>query len=343
MPLGRPRFYSLMLILLASPAVVLSEPISTDSSEIDTTKENSKSEVTRSPNLEDPLSGPRYSIIRETPDAKDSSEAPETHPLLPVLRYAYERYEFMKTTVRDYRCKVVIRERIQGRLKPHEYLSIKVREQKVQDGKATTPLSIYAKYLGPKRLKGREVLFVQGKNDDKLLGTRGGPRALSDITLSIDPTSRRAMSGHHYPITELGIRNLARRLIEVGIEDIEYDTQKECRVRFQKGAKVNGRVCTFIEVTHPVRRDKLRFHIARIFVDEELGVPIRYAAYTWPTQPGGAPRLMEEYTFIDLELNVGLTEKDFDRTNTRYRFRSPSKPRTSSIAEKESPKPAAEN
>jgi hypothetical protein len=92
-------------------------------------------------------------------------------------------------------------------------------------------------------------------------------------------------------------------------------------VKYYVGAKVNDRVCTVIEVSHPVRRRDDGFYFARLFVDDELQLPIRYAAYDWPAQEEGQPRLVEEYTYLDLKLNVGLTDRDFDHRNESYGFR----------------------
>ncbi len=35
-------------------------------------------------------------------------------------------------------------------------------------------------------------------------------------------------------------------------------------------AKVNGRVCSCVQVVHPVPRRNFRFHLARVFIDDEL-------------------------------------------------------------------------
>ncbi|MGH7927183.1 MAG: DUF1571 domain-containing protein, partial [Candidatus Binatia bacterium] len=90
--------------------------------------------------------------------------------------------------------------------------------------------------------------------------------------------------------------------------------------QFFQGAKINGRICTLLEVRHPVPRPYFDFHIARVFIDDELNVPIRYAAYTWPQQEGAEPPVIEEYTYLDLKLNVGLTDADFDPDNSSYNF-----------------------
>ena len=75
-----------------------------------------------------------------------------------------------------------------------------------------------------------------------------------------------------------------------------------------------------IEVTHPLARDVFRFHIARVFINDELKMPIRYESYDWPTEPGGEPELIEEYSYLDLKLNNGFTDKDFSPSNPDYQF-----------------------
>ena len=73
-------------------------------------------------------------------------------------------------------------------------------------------------------------------------------------------------------------------------------------------------------VRRPVQRPEYEFHIARVFIDDQLQLPIRYAAYTWPAVAGGKPVVLEEYTYMDLKLNVGLTDNDFDPKNPSYAF-----------------------
>jgi hypothetical protein len=76
-----------------------------------------------------------------------------------------------------------------------------------------------------------------------------------------------------------------------------------------------------MQFVHPVPRREFRYHIVRLFVDDELGVPIRLESYGWPAQPGGEPPLKEEYTYMNLKLNNGFTDADFDVRNPQYGFR----------------------
>jgi hypothetical protein len=128
------------------------------------------------------------------------------------------------------------------------------------------------------------------------------------------------MERTHYPISEIGMLNLAERLIQDGVKHMELDTKRECQVRVVDGAKIEGRACRFIQVTFPVEREGIKFHQAQIFVDQELDMPVRYAAYSWPKEAGGEPPLLEEFTYVDVKINVGLAEKDFDPKNPAYKF-----------------------
>jgi len=232
---------------------------------------------------------------------------PAEHPLVPAIRWAHEGLANIEK-IRDYTATVVKRERIGGTLGEHEYMFVKVRHK---------PFSVYLHYLGPPDKRGQEVIYIDGQNNGKMWAHGTGMQKTMFGTISLAPDGMIAMRGQLYPVTELGILNLVRRLIEVGEEDMKYG---ECDVRFIEGAKINGRQCTCIEVMHPVPRRNFLFHRARIFVDEELNVPIRYAAYDWPKQPGEQPPVMEEYTYLDLKLNVGLTPADFDTRNPNYQF-----------------------
>jgi hypothetical protein len=91
-------------------------------------------------------------------------------------------------------------------------------------------------------------------------------------------------------------------------------------LRIVRNAKVDGRPCIFLELVHPVPRRQFEFHVLRLFVDEEAKIPIRCERYDWPEQAGGAPELVEEYTYLDVKLNNGFTDADFDPRNPSYAF-----------------------
>ena len=189
---------------------------------------------------------------------------------MPVLRWAKQGLPAIEN-LKDYSATLVRRERIRGKLGGYEYLSIKIRHK---------PFSVYAYFQAPAAVKGQEVIYVAGRNQGNMLAHK----ARMPVTVSLHPDGLIAMNGRHYPFTEIGLVNLVRRLVEVGQQDVNYG---ECEVKYFTGAKVNKRPCTVIQVVHPVPRDVFRFHLARVFVDDELKVPIRYESYDWPSEPGG--------------------------------------------------------
>lgn len=256
------------------------------------------------------------------PASAESLPTTGEHPLMPVIRLAQERLNQFNAQVRDYTGILVKRERLEGVLSDYEYLYTKVREEQRHDGQVVVPFSVYVRFLAPAEVAGREVVYVEGRNKGKMIVRRGGDR-FAFVTTSLDPRSDLALQESRYPITEAGIRNMTERLLAVAREDLKHD---ECEARIVPGAKLDGRPCTFIEVKHPVRRDYFRYHVAQVFIDDELQVLSRYASYDWPKQPGGPPVLLEEYTFRDIKLNVGLTDADFDFRNPQYGFRKDYQP-----------------
>lgn len=230
------------------------------------------------------------------------------HPLMPTLRWAYSGLDNL-ANLQDYSATVAKRERIGGKVMDYEYMFVKLRHR---------PFSVYMNFVGPPALKGQEVIFVEGQNDGNMWAHGVGIKNTMFGTVSIKPDGPIAMHNQRYPLTELGILNLTRRLVEVGEQDVKYG---ECEVKFYEGAKINNRVCTCIEVIHPVPRRNFLFHLARIFVDKEYNLPIRYESYDWPKEPGTPPELMEEYTYLNLKLNNGFTDADFDIKNPNYKFR----------------------
>ncbi len=240
----------------------------------------------------------------------------ESHPLDPALELARKSLDHIEQNIHDYTCTLVKRERVQGELLEHEFMTCKIRHERDRDGQAV-PFGVYLGFLKPDTVKGREVIYVDGQNSGKLIAHEGGFKGRFIPTVSLLPTSALALRGNRYPITEIGIKTLTERLIEKGSRDRRLG---DCEVRMVEGAKVKGRFCTMLEVKHKDRRPEYEFYVARVFLDKELNMPIRYEAYDWPSSPGGSPELIEEYTYINLQLNVGLQDEDFNSENPAYNF-----------------------
>ena len=270
---------------------------------IGTARGQSRDEIApRAPERVADRSAPVLSVPRPALAPNQANE----HPLLPIVRWAHDGLRELDK-IQDYSAVIVKRERIDGKVGEANTMLIKVRHK---------PFSVYMNFLKPDSLKGREVIYVEGANDGKMFahGTRFERIA---GTLPLDPTGPIAMRDNRYPITDIGLYNLVRRLAEVGEKDSKYG---ECEVKFFPGAKINKRDCTCIEVVHPKARRNFLFHVARIFVDDEWNIPTRYESHDWPAKAGGKPELIEEYTYLNLKFNNGFTNSDFDIRNPNYDF-----------------------
>ena len=174
-------------------------------------------------------------------------------------------------------------------------------------------------FVKPTIAKGREVIYVHGKNQNKMCAHEGGKGLKAAIPdLWLDPTGFLAMKGQRYPVTEIGLENLIVQLISRAERDMKVGM---CKVQFRKGALLNERKCTVIQVIHPDKRAPYDFHIAQIFIDDQLQVPVRYVSYDWPETPGARPKLIEEYTYLNVEINNGFKDIDFDVNNPNYNFK----------------------
>lgn len=257
--------------------------------------------------------------IATAPASATPAPLVQTPPLEIALQMARDGLNHSINQINDYTATLVKRERVDGTVGEHDYMFVKVRNRKVANGIVTQPLSVYLTCLRPASVKGREVIYVEGQNDGNMIAHEGGFRGRFLPTMPLSPTGMMAMRGQRYPITEIGIENLIAKLIERG-ETAKRFNDVTCN--FRKNAKVRDRVCTVLEVNQPTRHPELEFHQAQVFIDDELTLPIRYVAYDWPTAAGASPELIEEYNYIDLKLNVGLTDADFDPRNPQYAFYS---------------------
>ncbi len=239
--------------------------------------------------------------------SREKSVCPASHPLREPLDIAYLAWDQM-ASIRDYTCRFVKREQIDGKLLPHEFMFLKVRHE---------PFSVYLYALGPSHPRGDEAIFIEGHNNGMVLAHTTGIRDRIAGTIELQPTSSRLMGDNIYPLTNIGIQNLLRKLIYFHEYESRYG---ESEVTIHPEVKVDGRPCTCVQVVHPVPRRNFKFYLIRAYYDHEYKIPIRFEAFDWPRQSGGQPVLAEEYSYMDLKLNLNLTDADFDTNNPRYGF-----------------------
>ena len=217
----------------------------------------------------------------------------QAYDVLEMLKKSQEKFE----EVNDYTATFIKKQRMGG----------KINNDKIEM-KFMKPFCIYYKFLEGD--KGKEVIYVDGKNDNKLIGHLGGAISLFPICRWLKPTDPLAMAGNKYPITRSGIGNMIKGLIEQ-YELAEKNGDLEA---FYMGIEIlDGRRTHVIGRRLP-KKDEYACYLSITNIDIETKLPIRNISFNWDME------LEELYYYKDLKLNQGLTEKDFDPNNSKYRF-----------------------
>lgn len=202
-------------------------------------------------------------------------------------------------SIEDYTAVFVKHQRIRGRLRKPETIFLKFKK----------PYAIYMKWIKMPD-EGKEVIYVEGKNDGKLIGHPGGILNLFTPPLHLSPDSPLAMSGNLKPITQAGVGNAIDSILRVSRQ---AEAAGDLQMSYKGKRKFEGRQVHAIERILPDGKGYPNCR-AVIFIDDEVKLPIYYAAYDAKNQ------LVEEYIYRDLKLNVGLTEKDFSTSNPEYGY-----------------------
>jgi len=228
------------------------------------------------------------------------------HPLQPLVRLAEFRLKKLDAEVQDYTCKVVKRESVRGVLQPTEFMKAKIRPE---------PFALYVQYLYPERVQGRELLFVENQYDNKIIVKKGGQR-FSFLTTSVSIDADVVKDASNHSIRDMGFTRLLKEMLAIAQEEMKHD---HIQVKYYEGAKVEGRLSTLVEIrrTEPVKSEH-EFHLVRLYIDDEMQLPIRFEAWDWP-ENGKLP-LLEEFTLLEVAFNQGLGDSDFDYRNPNYGF-----------------------
>ena len=215
----------------------------------------------------------------------------------------------------DYTATFFKRERVDGILGDGQIVNIKVRHE---------PFSIYMKWVVGDR--GREVLYVDGENDGKLLVKKGGFAGRLLGALKLDPDGSLAMKESRHPVTRAGLLNLVGELIKHRRKEVLLKEGFKCVMLDNQ--EVNQRPCYGFVLEFDDRTVSRIYRKSVLYLDKELLVPLHLQNYTWPEKEGeidaqnlDAETIIEHYTFSNIKLNQNLADPDFDRTNENYSLR----------------------
>lgn len=202
-------------------------------------------------------------------------------------------------SVRDYECRLMRRERVNGTLLPEGVMTMKVRTQ---------PLSVYLRCESPDADKGMEVCFVEGQNQGMM---RVHPPRLMGIFgfWSVDLKDPRAVQKNRHCITEAGLGTLLESTARYW--DMERRLGKT--LVFITDEKLGSHNCTRIETVHPDRKAGAFYgYRSVLWLDKATHLPAGAETYDWPRR-GGAEGgdLLEWYRYLDLRCNTGLEDTVF--------------------------------
>ena len=223
------------------------------------------------------------------------AEQGKSPDLLEMLAAARAHY----ASVQDYTTTFHKQQRVGGVLQPEERTLFKFKK----------PFMVYMKWIGETH-KGREALFVRGKHGDKLLVHLGGMANYFAPTAALYPDGMLAMRNNLRPITESGMEstiNLIAQVCEKAKED------GDLKVRYCGEGQVAGRPTRKFERLLPAGKG-YPAHLTLFELDRETGYPLLIISYGWEGE------VLEKYRYEGFRTNVGLTDKDFDRSNRGYGF-----------------------
>jgi hypothetical protein len=195
---------------------------------------------------------------------------------------------------RDFHCVLFRTEMVGDALKPEEEIDFYDRFE---------PQSLRLEWIG-ERYKGRQLIYVAGSNDNKILVR---PEGVVGI-LTIKKTLRFALDSPivrmygRYPPDVAGYNNLMKKIVDI------YGRARKLnlgRVKTSPPAEEAGHKVQRFEVTLEPKLLDVDVSKMVIWFDLQSILPVRTVFY----DTNG--RMVEDYGWRDLQLNVGLTDEDF--------------------------------
>ena len=222
----------------------------------------------------------------------DGPDKEEFRQWIALSRAAYD-------ALTDYTCLFVQRERVNDKLLPVEHVQFKFKK----------PLMVYMKWTG-KVNRGQECLYVEGHYGGKMIARGSGLKGL--VTLKLDPKGTTAMRNRRHPITEAGIGHVIDLLL--GDSDLA-ERHSEGQVVDKGRDKLGQREVQVFECILPAdSRPGYYCHRGVVGFDTGLALPVMVSVYD------AQDRLLEQYRYEDLKVDVGLTDEHFDKDNPEYGF-----------------------
>jgi hypothetical protein len=237
--------------------------------------------------------------LAQTTPAAAPVARPTRHPMDEPIQFVVEAQEAY-AKIQDYSCTLIKKEKMGNQPPVENVINMRVR---------TEPFSVNLKWLEPKPLAGQEAVYVTGKYDGKMrVKSPGVLAALGFISLA--PDDARAKETSKHAITEAGIGNLLERYSKGWVNERNWNMTQVRMGEYE----FNKRRCIRVEMTHPDNPDGRFLYFRNVsYFDIETKLPVRVECYDWPKNEGDKPELLEVYSYINIKVNVNLTDDVFNK------------------------------
>lgn len=220
---------------------------------------------------------------------------------------------FLKSTP-DYTATFTKQEVVNGELLDLQTMDIKVRHE---------PFSIYLKWQDFDA--GREVMYVDGLNDGKMLVKSGTGIKSRLPAILLAPDSSLALQEARYPVTRAGLLGLATTIVGFNSKDLESKNYSSCKQ--MEDQPVGDRMCACFVLEYRNREVSPEYRKSITLIDKEWGVPLYIKNFGWAQEDMqladaelDEATLTEHYTYAEVKFRSSLSALDFDHTNEDYRF-----------------------
>lgn len=200
--------------------------------------------------------------------------------------------------------------------KIHDYTCIFSKKELI-DGDYYSAQNIIYKYRKPDNyymkwtegnLQSAEIIYAGKKYNYKMRGHLGGILNLKNF--DVDPKGSIAMKNNRHSIFEssLGfVIQLMRKNLQLAKK---YNVGK---IELLKEVVLNNRKTTAFKAEFPENKG-FYGHVIHIYLDNLLSLPVKFDVFDWNH------KLIESYTYLNIKLNPGLKDIDFDADNKDYNF-----------------------
>ncbi len=213
------------------------------------------------------------------------------------------RIEAAEAQLQDSTYTLEMQEYVDGHLKDKEVMTLKYRR----------PHEVMLTWVGEVNT-GRELLYRQGWNDGDLRVNPG--RFLP--TLNLDPLGKVATAESRHSVLDSGVPFAVGKIIADTWRVRDAPERHGATFTWLGSSQVSGRAVSCYEAHLPKAQDPAFYATkAKVCAYDDLHLPASFEV--WDVEDGSL-RMVERFLFADLQVNVGLTDHDFDPDNPAYGF-----------------------